>query len=31
MDMIKSPEAYNVPDDYISCYRNVLHAFDNPL
>ncbi|KAL8883105.1 MAG: hypothetical protein Q9192_007455 [Flavoplaca navasiana] len=31
MDIIKSPKIYNVPNNYIPCYQNVLRAFDNPL
>lgn len=30
MDMIKSPQIYNVPHDYVPCYQHVLRSFDNP-
>ncbi|KAI4208803.1 MAG: hypothetical protein LQ349_009620 [Xanthoria aureola] len=30
MDMIKSPQTYNVPHDYVPCYQHVLRSFANP-
>ncbi|KAL8662239.1 MAG: hypothetical protein Q9168_008289 [Polycauliona sp. 1 TL-2023] len=30
MNIINAPKSYNVRPEHITCYKNVLHAFENP-